>query len=90
MAFFRNSEGQNTKFSRLTNRVNDLKNSESEVTNMCKLVEDFAKEYAGEMICDLVRKGALTAEVAAEQLNLSPEEFYVLLKKREHNISETS
>ena len=119
MEFFKNSQGQNTKFQRLTNRVHDLKNNESEVNTMCKLVEDYAKEYAkeyardhvkeyaeeyakeyarehaeeyakdyakeyaGEMICDLVRKGALSAEIGAEQLNLSMEEFYELLKEGE-------
>ncbi len=87
MEFFKNSQGQNDKFRRLTNRVHDLKNNESEVNTMCKLVEDFAKEYAKEyakeqakeMICGLVRKGALSPEIGAEQLELSMEDFYELL-----------
>lgn len=92
--FFKNSQGQNDKFHRLTNRVHDLKNNESEVTNMCKLVEDFAKEYAKEyakeqkkiLICDLVRKGALSAENGAEQLELSLEDFRNLLNEAEQEI----
>ena len=87
MDFFKNSKGQNDKFRRLTNRVHDLKNNESEVNTMCKLVEDFAKEYAKEyareMICDLVRKGALSAENGAEQLGLSVENFRNLLNETE-------
>ena len=94
MEFFKNSQGQNDKFHRLTNRVHDLKNNESEVTNMCKLVEDFAMEYAKEyakeqkkiLICDLVRKGALSAENGAEQLELSLEDFRNLLNEAEQKI----
>lgn len=83
MEFFKNSQGYNSKFYRLTNRVNDIKNNESEVDVMCKLVEDYAMEKAKRMICDLVRKGALSAEIGAEQLELSVEEFYALLKESE-------
>ena len=94
MEFFRNSQGQNDKFRRLTNRVHDLKNNESEVNTMCKLVEDFAKEYAKEyankqtkiLICDLVRTGALSAEIGAEKLNLSVEDFRNLLNANEQEI----
>lgn len=53
---------------------------------MCKLVEDFAKEYAKEyakeMICDLVRTSALSAEIGAEKLNLSVEDFRNLLTEK--------
>ena len=91
MEFFKNSQGQNDKFHRLTNRVHELKNNESEVNTMCKLVEDFAKEYAKEqakeMICGLVRKGALSPEIGAEQLELSMEDFYELLNGTEQGIS---
>ena len=95
MEFFKNSQGQNDKFHRLTNRVHELKNNESEVNTMCKLVEDFAKEYAKEyakeqakeMICGLVRKGALSPEIGAEQLELSMEDFYELLNGTEQEIS---
>lgn len=87
MEFFKNSQGQNDKFHRLTNRVHDLKNSESEVNTMCKLVEDFAKEYAKELILDLVRTGALAAEIGAEKLNLSVEDFYNLLNTTEQTAS---
>lgn len=90
MQFFKHSEGQNDKFRRLTNRVHDLKNNESEVDTVCKLVEDFAKEYAKnrakEMICGLVRKGALSAEIGAEQLELSMEEFDELLRTFEQEV----
>lgn len=69
MEFFKNSQGQHEKFRRLTNRVYDLKNNESEVIGMCKLVEDFAMEYAKEqkeiMICELVHDNTLSAEAGA-------------------------
>lgn len=91
MEFFKNSQGQNDKFRRLTNRVHDLKNNESEVNTMCKLVEDFAKEYAKEyakeLIFDLVRTGALSAEIGAEKLNLSAEDFRNLLNESEQKIA---
>ncbi len=95
MDFFHNSQGQNDKFRRLTNRVHELKNNESEVNTMCKLVEDFAmeyakeyaQEYAKEMICGLVRKGALSAEIGAEQLNISVEDLNELLNRSNQEIS---
>lgn len=91
MAFFKHSQGPNDKFRRLTNRVHELKNNESEVNTMSQLMEDFAKEYAKEqakeMICGLVRKGALSAEIGAEQLNLTAEEFYELLRTSEQAVS---
>jgi len=87
MEFFKNSQGQNDKFHRLTNRVHDLKNNESEVNTMCKLVEDFAKEYAKELIFDLVRTGALSAEIGAEKLDLSVEDFRNLLAESEQKIA---
>lgn len=86
MEFFKNSHGQNDKFRRLTNRVHDLKNNESEVSTMCKLVEDFAKEYAKEILFDLVRTGALSAEIAAEKLDLSVEDFRNLLNETAQEI----
>ena len=43
----------------------------------------YANEKTKRMICDLVRKGALSAEIGAEQLELSIEEFYELLKESE-------
>jgi len=88
MAFFKNSKGQNDKFHRLTSRVYDLKNNESEVNAMCKLVEDYANEKLKRMICSLVCNGALSAEIGAEQLNVSMEEFHKLLKEYEQKISE--
>ena len=48
MEFFKNSNGLNEKFRNLSERVDELKNEESEVLAMCKLVEDYAKEYAAE------------------------------------------
>lgn len=39
-------------------------------------------------ICDLVCDGALSAEIGAEQLNVSMEEFHKLLKEYEQKISE--
>ena len=55
---------------------------------MCKLVEDYANEKLKRMICNLVCNGALSAEIGAEQLNVSMEEFHKLLKEYEQKISE--
>ncbi len=70
MEFFKNSHGQNDKFRRLTNRVTDLRNNESEVNGMCKLVEDYAMEQKTIMICELVHEGTLSAEAGAEKLGI--------------------
>ena len=48
MEFFNNSNGVNDKFVNLSNRVDELKNEESEVLALCKLVEDYAAERMAE------------------------------------------
>ena len=56
---------------------------------MYKLVEDFAKEYAKDLIFDLVRTGALSAKIGAEKLNLSLKDFFDLLDRTEPCTSDT-
>lgn len=93
MRFFNHSQGQNEKFRRLANRVYELKNNDVEVMTLCKLVEDYAKEYAKEyakdctqkgketIICELVRDGALSAEIGAGKLNISISELYEMMNE---------
>lgn len=89
MRFFNHSQGQNEKFRRLTNRVYELKNNDAEVMTLCKLVEDYAKEYAAKSneivkkttICELVRDGALSAEIGADKLNISISELYEMMNE---------
>lgn len=104
MEFFKNSQGQNEKFHRLTNRVYDLKNNESEVNAMCEHVENYAKEYAKEyakkyaseyadeqkriMICELVHDCALSAEAGADKLGMAMIEFAELMKQLGYSIPE--
>lgn len=96
MEFFKNSQGQNEKFHRLTNRVYDLKNNESEVNAMCEHVENYAKKFACEyadeqkriMICELVRDCALSAEAGADKLGMAMIEFAELMKQFGYSIPE--
>ncbi len=88
MEFFKNSQGQNEKFHRLTNRVYDLKNNESEVNAMCKLVEDYANEQKRIMICELVHDCALSAEAGADKLGMAMIEFAELMKQYGYSIPE--
>lgn len=88
MCFFKNSQGQNEKFYRLTNRVQGLKNNESEVNDMCELVEDYAKEYAKNLICELVNEGTLSAEAGAKKIGVSMTEFVEFMKQFGYKIPE--
>ena len=90
MEFFKNSNGMNEKFRNLSERVDELKNEESEVLAMCKLVEDYAKEYAMdyareyakerenaraiEIALDLIAENVFSVEKIAKLTGLSVEE----------------
>ncbi len=96
MGVFKNSQGQNEKFYWLTNRVHDLKNNESEVNDMCELVEEYAKEYVKEyakeyvktLICELVHEGKLSAEDGAQKIGIPMTEFVELMKQFGYTIPE--
>lgn len=78
MEFFKNSNGINEKFKNLSERVDELKNEESEVLAMCKLVEDYAAESAATKAIEIARKlisGGILSEVQiAEATGLSVDE----------------
>lgn len=46
MQYFKKSIGEHRNFQKLCNRVKYLKETQEGVSDMCKLVEDYAKEYA--------------------------------------------
>ena len=48
MQYFKNSTGEHENFMNLCNRVKYFKESQKGVSEMCQLVEDYAKEYAEE------------------------------------------
>lgn len=86
MEFFKNSNGMNEKFKNLSERVDELKNDESEVLAMCKLVEEYAKDYAVEyakeyaetkaieIALNLMAGGILSSEQIADATGLSVDE----------------
>ena len=78
MAFFQNSNGLNEKFKNLSERVDELKNEESEVLAMCQLVEDYAREQkktqAVEIALKLIAGGVLNDGQIAEATGLLVEE----------------
>lgn len=82
MEFFKNSNGMNGKFKNLSDRVGELKNEESEVLAMCKLVEGYAKEYAKEQnrtqaiefALDLIAENVFSIKKIAKLTGLSVEE----------------
>ena len=45
MQYFKNSTGEHEHFMNLCNRVKYFKESKEGVSEMCQLVEDYAKEY---------------------------------------------
>jgi hypothetical protein len=50
MQYFKNSNGTNDKFQRISNRVNYFKECKEGVQIMCELVDNYAKEYAKEYV----------------------------------------
>ena len=78
MEFFKNSNGMNEKFKNLSERVDELKNEESEVLAMCQLIEDYAREYAKtqavEIALKLIAGGVLNDEQIAVATGLFVEE----------------
>ena len=48
MQYFKKSTGVHQKFQKLSNRVQYFKESQKGVTEMCELVEEYAKKYAEE------------------------------------------
>ena len=78
MEFFKNSNGMNEKFKNLSERVDELKNEESEVLAMCKLVEDYAREQvrtqAIEFALDLIAEKVFSIEKIAKLTGLSVDE----------------
>ena len=48
MQYFKKSAGVHQKFQKLSNRVQYFKESQKGVTEMCELVEEYAKNYAEE------------------------------------------
>jgi len=72
MEFFKNSNGMNEKFKNLSERVDELKNDESEVLAMCKLVEEYAKDYAVEYAKEYAKEHAKEyAETKAIEIALN-------------------
>ena len=49
MQYFKKSTGVHQKFQKLSNRVQYFKESQKGVTEMCELVEEYAKNYAEEV-----------------------------------------
>lgn len=83
MEFFKNSNGMNEKFRNLSERVDELKNEESEVLAMCKLVEEYAAERmaesaenkAVEIALNLISVKVLSDEQIAAATGLSVDEI---------------
>lgn len=50
MQYFKKSTGVHQKFQKLSNRVQYFKESQKGVTEMCELVEEYAKKYAEEEV----------------------------------------
>lgn len=87
MDFFKNSNGIHEKFKNLSERVDELKNEESEVLVMCELVERYRAEgkaegraegeefKANEIALKLITGGLLSKEQIAAATGLSLDEI---------------
>ena len=79
MSCFTKKSVSDPKFPMLSKRVGELKNTEGGVTAMCDIMEKYINEGRREerlnVFFELVQKGDLSSNKAAERLNLSEEEF---------------
>ena len=85
MQYFKNSTGEHENFMNLCNRVKYFKESQKGVSEMCQLVEDYAKEYAKESKIEniiLLFKNGGTTEMALKIFpNFSAEEIEKIKKE---------
>ena len=56
MQYFKKSAGVHQKFQKLSKRVQYFKESQKGVTEMCELVEEYAKKYAEEYAKKICRR----------------------------------
>lgn len=85
MQYFKDSNGEHENFMKLCNRVKYFKESKEGVSEMCQLVEDYAKEYAKESKIEniiLLFKNGGTTEMALKIFpNFSAEEIEKIKKE---------
>ena len=85
MQYFKNSTGEHENFMNLCNRVKYFKESKEGVSEMCQLVEDYAKQYAKESKIEniiLLFKNGGTTEMALKIFpNFSAEEIEKIKKE---------
>lgn len=82
MQYFKKSTGVHQKFQKLSNRVQYFKESQKGVTEMCELVEEYAKKYAEEEVkkakiktaLNLLQNGA-SVELVVKSLPSLSEQF---------------
>jgi hypothetical protein len=63
MQYFKNSNGTNDKFQRISNRVNYFKECKEGVQIMCELVEDYTKERTKDIIINMIKKGISSKDI---------------------------
>lgn len=81
MTCFKQKMVDNPKFPRLSAEVQRLKNTEGGISTMCKIMEESNKRAIKDVLFGLVEKGALSSEIAANELSISVDE---LLSEMQH------
>ena len=85
MQYFKNSTGEHENFMNLCNRVKYFKESKEGVSEMCQLVEDYAKEKQINSIILLFKNGG-TMDLALKIFpNFSAEEIEKIQKESQSN-----
>lgn len=82
MACFTKKEVKNPKFKKLSSEVARLKNTEGGVSAVCEVMQKYEKIAADKerisLLTKLYRKGSLSLAEAAEEANLTEEEFSLI------------
>ncbi len=81
MTCFKQKMVDNPKFPRLSAEVQRLKNTEGGISTVCKIMEESNKRAIKDVLFGLVEKGALSSEIAANELSISVDE---LLSEMQH------
>jgi predicted transposase/invertase (TIGR01784 family) len=93
MQYFKNSVGEHENFKKLCNRVKYFKESQEGVSNMCQVMEDYAKKVSDEKLrekdiqtaTNLLKNGVSVSLIANSIPTLAYEDIVELSRKIENN-----
>ena len=86
MTCFTMSEVNNPKFPRLSAEVTKLKTTEGGISTMCEIMEESNRRANKEMLFGLVAKKKIKIKDAADELDMSVDEFLAEMEKAEYKV----